>query len=145
MNSVKREEISSKVDAADAELCQAVMEFYLAEAAVNGAYDLTAFGHAISMRNEAIRREEARLDVIKERLKELIEARSLVKKGPTKNVPVGLLGVHVLISIVPEILRVRPDIQKDPGLLPEFWMDALGVANYALGGLVPRVPEPEED
>ena len=145
MNDMKTEDTSSRTDAADAELVRALMELFLAEAAVNGAYCLIDSGHAEAMRNESIRREEARLDAIHERLKEMIEARDPVGKGREGGVSVGLLGVHLLISIVPGILKGRPDLREDPGLLPEFWMDALEVANSALGGLIPRVPEPEED
>ena len=103
MNSEKAEDIASRTDAADGELVCAVMELHQAEVADYAICECIDCGQAEALKEEVEQRERARLDAAKKRLRELMEARGprATKTISEKGVPVGLVGVHALVNIVP--------------------------------------------
>jgi hypothetical protein len=138
-------ETDSRTAAADAELCRAVMEYHLAEAADYGIYGCIEAGLAEAIRAEEMKKEGSRLAAAKERLEEVIEARNCAGKGRKETVPIGLLGVHALVNIVTGMLRNRPSMQEDFECAPlELWVNALHVADYTLHCLIPTIPKPGE-
>ena len=135
------------VDAADSELVRAIMELHLAEVADYAICECIDCGQAEALKEEVERRERARLEAAKKRLRELMEARGprATKTIYEKGVPVGLVGIHALVNIVPGMLKIRPSLRDEPEFLPDVWMEALELANYALMGLIPFIPEPREE
>ena len=88
--------------------------------------------------------ELARSAAAAKSLEDAIEVRK-PSKLPGGADPVGLLGVHALVHLITGMFDINPSIREEPRVLPEFWVDALELADSALNDLIPNIPEPREE